>query len=411
MTSAGRGWTVVVLLSIFMMINTADRAVLGLAGPHIMRDLQLTNTQFGLIGSSFFLLYSLSALIVGFLANRISSWMILIVLVAIWSAAQAPLAFPVTFETLIITRIALGAGEGPGYSVALHAVYKWFPNERRTIPSAIVAQGASVGVVLLVPLLSWIIIERSWHDAFAVLTLLGLLWILAWIAFGAEGELDGAASSAAAVSERRPYSELLTDRTIIGMWVGGFGAFWSYSLLITWIPSFFSVSLKIPAEMLGTMTALPWLANAAVVLIVAVISQMLLRMGVPPRFSRSYLALFCVLAGGVMVSAAAFFADWSAMERLTLMVLGVALPTAILALLPPIIAERVPSAQRAGMIGIGQALVTLAGVVAPVLTGMVVDVQANAGKGFETGFLLCGAILIVTPVLGFLIMQKPRSGT
>jgi MFS family permease len=97
------------------------------------------------------------------------------------------------------------------------------------------------------------------------------------------------------------------------------------------------------------------------------------------------------------------------MARLTLMVLGVALPTAILALLPPIIAERVPSAQRAGMIGIGQAIVTLAGVVAPVVTGMVVDVQDNAGKGFETGFLLCGAILMFTPVLGYLIMQKPRS--
>jgi hypothetical protein len=112
--------------------------------------------------------------------------------------------------------------------------------------------------------------------------------------------LDGAASSASA-SERRPYAELLTDRTIIGMWVGGFGAFWSYSLLITWIPTFFSVSLKIPAEMLGAMTALPWLANTVVVLTIAVISQTLLRMGVPPRFSRSYLALLCVLSGGVLL--------------------------------------------------------------------------------------------------------------
>ena len=51
------------LITLFMAINFADRSVIGLAGPRIMRDLRLTPEQFGLIGSSFFFLFSASAAI------------------------------------------------------------------------------------------------------------------------------------------------------------------------------------------------------------------------------------------------------------------------------------------------------------------------------------------------------------
>ena len=171
-----QGWTVVVLLTLFMMINTADRAALGLAGPAIMQDLELTNTEFGFVGSSFFFLYSLSAIVVGFISNRVSTRSTLLVLVVIWSIAQAPLAGPVGLQLLIASRVLLGAGEGPGYPVALHGAYKWFPDDRRALPTAVIAQGATIGVVVILPVLSLIMIQWSWHAVFATLTVLGLVW-------------------------------------------------------------------------------------------------------------------------------------------------------------------------------------------------------------------------------------------
>jgi MFS transporter, ACS family, D-galactonate transporter len=44
----------------------------------------------------------------------------------------------VGFETLVACRIALGAGEGPATPVALYSAYKWFPNELRTLPTAVI---------------------------------------------------------------------------------------------------------------------------------------------------------------------------------------------------------------------------------------------------------------------------------
>ena len=60
-----KAWVMVALLFGFMMINFADKVIVGLAGVPIMTDLQLTPKQFGLVGSSFFLLFSISAVIMG----------------------------------------------------------------------------------------------------------------------------------------------------------------------------------------------------------------------------------------------------------------------------------------------------------------------------------------------------------
>jgi hypothetical protein len=46
----------------------------------------------------------------------------------------------------VASRVALGAAEGPANPVALHSTYKWFPNELRTLPTAIIVQGVKYKV-------------------------------------------------------------------------------------------------------------------------------------------------------------------------------------------------------------------------------------------------------------------------
>src|SRR5215468_6964686 len=120
-------WKITFLLFLFMLVNFADKIVVGLAGVPIMTDLKLEPEQFGLLGSSFFFLFSISAIVVGFVVNRVATRWVLLVLAVIWSLAQFPMVGSVGLTTLIICRIILGAGEGPAASVAAHAVYKWFP--------------------------------------------------------------------------------------------------------------------------------------------------------------------------------------------------------------------------------------------------------------------------------------------
>ena len=71
-------WKITFLLFLFMLVNFADKIVVGLAGVPIMNELQLQPEQFGLLGSSFFFLFSISAIVVGFIVNRIATrWVLL----------------------------------------------------------------------------------------------------------------------------------------------------------------------------------------------------------------------------------------------------------------------------------------------------------------------------------------------
>ena len=230
-------WAVASMLFAYMLINFADKAVVGLAAVPIMQELELSPKQFGLLGSAFFLLFSFSGVLVGFIANRRPTRLILLLLALSWALVQFPMLFSVGFTTLLACRILLGMGEGPAAAVATHAVYKWFPDEKRTIPTALLSQGSAFGVIIALPALNWVIVHYTWHHAFGVLGVIGLIWAAAWYVIGREGPLRDPPALANA-ADRVPYAKLLLSRTFIGSALACFGAYWSLSLGLTWATPF-----------------------------------------------------------------------------------------------------------------------------------------------------------------------------
>ncbi len=114
-----RAWLIVALLFSFMAINFADKAVLGLAAGAVMRDLGLSHTNFGFIGAGFFAFFSLSAVTIGVLANRVPTQWLLAAMVLVWSACQLPVMLAASWPVLLTSRVVLGLGEGAAYPVAL----------------------------------------------------------------------------------------------------------------------------------------------------------------------------------------------------------------------------------------------------------------------------------------------------
>src|SRR5271156_1332940 len=83
-------WLSVTLLFLFMTINFADKAVIGIAAVPLMDELDLSPREFGLLGSSFFLLFSLSAIVTGFIVNRVETRWALLVMGVVWALSQLP---------------------------------------------------------------------------------------------------------------------------------------------------------------------------------------------------------------------------------------------------------------------------------------------------------------------------------
>jgi MFS family permease len=394
-------WKITFLLFLFMLVNFADKIVVGLAGVPIMTELKLEPEEFGLLGSSFFFLFSISAIVVGFIVNRVDTRWVLLALAAVWALTQFPMVGEVSFTTLLICRVILGAGEGPAFSVAAHAIYKWFPDEKRTLPTAILSQGSAFGVILAVPALNWIIVNHTWHYAFGALGVVGLMWVAAWLVLGKEGPLVQTVAMAAA-DPRVPYFQLLTSRTFIGCCAATFGAYWALSLGLTWFTPFIIKGLGFSQKDAGLISVLPWVFGAAIVLLAGWISQVMLTRGFSTRGARGVLGAAPLIVGGLILAAMPYVPG--AGLQIALLVLGSGLSGAIYVVCPPMIGEFTPVSQRGAVIAIYGAIFTLAGIVAPFVMGSVIQHAATPHDGYMTGFTINAVILIVSGLLGLLLL-------
>src|SRR5882757_1226260 len=372
-------WKITFLLFLFMLVNFADKIVVGLAGVPIMTELKLEPEQFGLLGSSFFFLFSIAAIVVGFIVNRIATRWVLLALALIWALAQFPMVGTVSFSTLLICRVILGAGEGPAFSVAAHAVYKWFPDEKRTLPTAILSQGS----------------------AFGALGVVGLMWVVAWLFLGKEGPLVNTVAMAAAET-RIPYLQLLTSRTFIGCCAATFGAYWALSLGLTWFTPFIVKGLGFSQREAGWVSILPWVFGAIIVLLTGWISQVWMARGMTTRGARGVLGSVPLIVGGLILSMLPYVVG--AGLQVAVLVVGSGLCGSIYVVCPPMLGEFTPVSQRGAVISIYGAIYTLAGILAPSVMGSVIQRAAVPLDGYLTGFTINAVIMIASGLLGLLLL-------
>jgi MFS family permease len=394
-------WGITFLLFLYMLVNFADKIVVGLAGVPIMTELKLEPEQFGLLGSSFFFLFSISAIIVGFIVNRIETRWVLLVLAVVWALAQFPMLGTISFSTLLICRIILGAGEGPAAAVAVHAIYKWFPDEKRALPTAVLSQGSAFGVILAVPALNWVIVNHSWHYAFGALGVVGLMWVVAWLVWGKEGPLVQTTAMAAA-EPRIPYFQLLTSRTFVGCCVATFGAYWVLSLGLTWFTPFIVKGLGFSQAEAGWISIMPWVSGAIVVILTGLISQAMMARGFTTRVARGVVGSVPLIVGGLILAVMPRVAPGGLM--IALLVVGSGLCGSIYVVCAPMLGEFTPVSQRGAVIAIYGAIYTLAGIVAPQVMGSVIQRSGGLLDGYLTGFTINAVVLTASGLLGLLLL-------
>jgi MFS transporter, ACS family, D-galactonate transporter len=404
-----QAWLIVALLFLFVAINFADKAVIGIAAVPMMQELRLSPSQFGLIGSSFYLLFSVSAVVTGFVVNRVQTRWVLLAMAVVWALTQFPMLGTVGFATVVACRVALGAGEGPAGPVALHSAYKWFPNELRTLPTAFIVQGGGIGIMVALPLLNWVIVNYSWHWAFGVLGILGLAWTAAWLALGREGSLATAATGAAPTPERVGYRQLLSSPTIVACWCASFAANWGLSQALSWQGAFLIKGLGLAQRSIGLLGALPPGASAVLVIAAGWYSQRLLARGVSSRVARGIIGGACVALGGAALAIMPYLPGIPV--KIILTTIGVALPTVIYVISNAVVSEITPVTQRGALLAIGAAVSTSAGLLAPYVMGSVIERATNPLDGFNIGFMICGVIMLAGGAIGMALIRPEREAT
>ncbi|MCA8296757.1 MFS transporter [Burkholderia sp. AU30198] len=412
-SQARRGWRIVGLLFLFMMINYADKSVLGFVAMPMMRDMQLSPTQFGLLGSAFYLLYSIAGVAGGIVTRYVKTKWILLLLASVWAVVQFPMATPVGFGTLLACRVLLGAGEGPAYPVALHAVYKWFDDHKRSVPTSIVQTGAPLGVVVAAPALTAIMERYSWRAAFVALGVVGLIWAVMWLVWGEEGHGDMREHST--VDETEPvaalsYRRLLLDPTVVVVTVQWFLAVLIAVIGLTWGPVYLRSVLGYSAKATGWIFAIQVAVQVPLGLAINALSQSLIGRGVSTRVARGLFCSMCCAIGALTYLM--LLADVSTIAKVAWLTVGGAFVMQVNAFGPPILAEMTPETQRGTVIAVSVSVAATAGVLGPILLGAVMDAMGGLSHdsgAFSAVYGAIGVTLLIAAVLGVALIDPARS--
>ena len=94
--------------------------------------------------------------------------------------------------------------------------------------------------------------------------------------------------------------------------------------------------------------------------------------------------------------------------KIALTTLGVALPSVIFVISNAVVGEITPAAQRGALLAIGAAVASSAGLLAPYIMGSVIESAATPLDGFNTGFFMCGVILLVGGAIAMVLVNPER---
>ncbi|NGO74147.1 MFS transporter [Streptomyces sp. YC504] len=391
-----KAWLIAFLLFAFMVVNFADKAVLGLAAKPLTKELGLSASEYGMIAGAFFLLFNVAAVAGGFLADRVPGRWFLLLMALTWSLAQLPIAAAAGFGVLLVSRLVLGVAEGPSVAVATHTLYQWFPADSRTRPTALLTAGAPLGVVAAAPLLGALIAAQGWRSAFLAVAAAGVVWAALWYVFGRGGSDSKSevpcppSVTEESTSPRVGYRQVMMSRTFVANTVVAFAGYWSGALLLAFVPSYIEDVLGHDTAAAGRLVALPWALSALSLLVPAFLVPWMIRRGATARVANSGVAAAAAALSGLCLIGLAYGPAGPA--RIAFLAVGFSVAMVVFPLALTSFGTLAPARLRGGVIGVYTGVYSLAGVVSPVVAGWLLDAGGHGAAGYATVFLVAAVL-------------------
>lgn len=415
---------ILLLLFCFVLINFQDKGILGLAAKPMMTDLGIDEARYGTIASSFYLLFTVASILVGFVINRTAAKWLLAALVLVWSAAQLPVLLPVVgVGGMIATRILLGAGEGPVVASVNNTMFGWYRPKERAVPASVLTMGGAVGVIVGAPIMQVVIASLGWRAAFGILGGIGVVWAVVWLLIGRDGpystrtpgraepqaeatEAAGTAAPATAEEPRVPFWRILRSPTWLAATVGGFATYWGLAVALSFLALFLEEHGHFSRTAVSFLLGLPSATAIVLVLIAGFVSQRLLKAG-----RSRWLAQGVIGAVSLLLAAVAMAVQTRTGGGVPL-VIAMAVAFSAANVLTPLagvaIGDICPPAQRGAALGVWYGVINLASIIAPQVTGILVASAPDASTGFRYAFDVAAAVTLAGAIVVVALMRADR---
>ncbi|MBN3847560.1 MFS transporter [Paraburkholderia sp. Ac-20342] len=412
MSTTRSRWMLISLLFLGGVISYLDRAALSITAPLIAKELHLDPAQLGIVFSSFFVGYALFCFVGGYYSDRFGPKRVLAVSMLVWSLFCGMTALTVGMVSLLVVRIIFGMGEGPLCSNINKMVSNWFPREEQASAIGIANSGTSLGAALAGPAVGFAAVSIGWRLSFVAIAVVGVLWVVMWVALAkdrpavppdvATGVIDNDASTAVSISPPvSPLHTLLLRPAILATAFAFFGYSYILYFFLSWFPSYLTMAHHLSIQKMAVVSVIPWAVGATGLIAGGLLSDFIFRKTGRAIFSRKVVLITCLSAGAICVGITGTVKDMT--SAVSLMAIGVFFMYASYNTYFALVLDTVEKNRVGAVGGFVHLVANLAGIVAPTVTGFLVQWSGN----FESAFLVTGAIAVSGAMLVTIFVRSP----
>jgi len=387
---------VILVLGLAVLLNYVDRANLAIAAPLLQDELKLSASQIGVLLSSFFWVYAPAQLLAGWLVHRFDIRVVLAAGIAVWGLATVTTGFATGFASILLLRLVLGLGESAMFPSWQLILARHTAEHERGRANGIIGSGQGFGPMLGTLIGGLAMARFGWRVMFVGLGVITIAWLWPWFVVTHRQRFD--AREEEAVSSIS-YPAILGRREFWGAALGHFSINYGFYFVMTWLPTFLVKAGGFTIAQMAWIGFTIYGIYALVTALAGALSDRWIRHGGSATLVRKTFALASGLGAALTIAGSALVEPRSAVWLLGMagVFFGLSTPTMFAmtgTLAGPRAAGRWSGAQNVA----GQ----LAGILAPVVTGLIVD---RTGR-FSWAFVVAAAVSLLATVAWGLVIRR-----
>jgi ACS family D-galactonate transporter-like MFS transporter len=384
------------LLVLSIFINYIDRGNLSIAAPQLREEFGLSSSQLGVLLSAFFWTYAVFQIVSGWLVDRFDVKWVMAVGFFIWSSATALTGVIHGFAALLSARLILGIGESVAYPSYSRILARYLSEGQRGFANSVIIAGYNCGLALGMFIGGMLMARFGWRSVFILFGLVSLVWLFPWFKWMPREQTTVTPCRTDAPS----FFEILRQRSAWGTCAGLFCTNYLAYFLITWLPFYLVRERQFSMDEMARMAGSAYLSAAIVASLSGWFSDRWIDAGGTPTRVRKTLTGMGMISAGVSLAASPVANPGLSIAMLIIAAVSIGICSSNVWAMTQTLA----GPQAAGRwTGLQNFVGNLAGVVAPTVTGLVVDRTGRFSWAFAitVGVALIGAmawIFAVGPV-------------
>ena len=407
-----RRWRIAFLLAFGVLVNFFDRINLSVSRDALHASFGLSFIAFGYLSSAFSWTYALMQMPAGVLLDLLGVRRVGRISALLWSVSSFAAALSPGLSWFFGARLLLGVSESPTFPANAKALGYWFTREERGLATAITDAAAKFSTAIGVPCIGLLLLYFGWRWSFAATGFISFLYfVLFYFIYRNPSDdndlssaelqfiLAGGAQPEGQTKERSSASlgYLLRQRKVYGLALGWCAYNYTFFLLLTWLPSYLSVSLHMDLFHSVFYTSVPWLfATLTDILVGGWLVDALIQHGWDANRVRQTVMVTGMSFGLAIFGAASTHRPAIALIWISLALGGLAAAAPVAWTVPSLIAPRESVGTLGGAVNFcGQ----IAAISAPIVTGYIVSGTHSFAAAFVTA-----TIILLLGIVGYIFL-------